>query len=144
MKKILTKHGIIALVLAALWVIAYLYADSIHGGLDSIGEAIIAAVLFTVVTGAFLVNLFLTAADTVIHFAPRKGKIIVSRILLFCYGAALLYVVWSAFSFSYGKFFSYLAEGEFFSYMHVLFFLVLVIMILVRIRKLRKLQAGTG
>ncbi len=139
MKKILIKHGIIALVLAALWVSVYLYADSIHGGLDSIGDAIIAAVMILLVAGAFAVNLFLAAAETVIHFAPRKGKIIVSGILLSCYAAALVYVVWDAFSFSHGKFFSYLAEGEFFSYLHVLFFAVLIVMILLRIRKLRKL-----
>lgn len=139
MKKILIKHGIIALVLGVLWIISYLYANSIHGGLDSVAEAIFGSVIFLVVTGAFLLNVVLTIADTIIHFAPHKGKIILSCILLFCYAGASLFVIYDAFAFSYGKFFSYLAEGEFFSILHVFFLIVLIIMIAVRTAKLRKL-----
>ena len=141
MKKILIKHGIIALVLGILWVISYLYTESIHGGLDSIAEAIFGSVMFLIVTGAFLLNVVLTLTDTIIHFAPQKGKIILSWILLACYAAALLFIIYDAFAFSYGKFFSYLAEGEFFSILHVFFFVVLIIMILIRAGKLRKIAA---
>ena len=57
------------------------------------------------------------------------------------YAAALLFIIYDAFAFSYGKFFSYLAEGEFFSILHVFFFVVLIIMILIRAGKLRKIAA---
>ncbi len=140
MKKILRKHGIAALILGGLLAVSYLITDNLHGGLDYIGGAIFWSSITLILAGAFIVNLFLLAADTIIYFSPIRGKIFISRILLLLYGAALLYTVYSAFSFSYGKFFSYLAEGEFFSYLHVIFFAVLIIMILVRMHKLKKLK----
>ena len=40
-----------------------------------------------------------------------------------------------------GRFFQYLAEGEFFSILHVVFLAVLIVMILIRRSKLRKYKA---
>lgn len=140
MKKIVKKHGIAALILGGLLLISYLITDNLHGGLDYIGEAIAWSSVTLILAGAFIVNAFLLAADTIVYFSPIRGKIFISCILLILYAAAMLYTVYSAFSFSYGKFFSYLAQGEFFSYMHVFAFAVLIIMILVRKHKLGKLK----
>lgn len=140
MIKILRNHGIAALVIGALLVISYLYTDSLHGGIDSVGLAIAASSITLVLAGAFILNLFLLLTDTILYFSPVKARIVLSCVLLFLYAAALLYVIYDAFAFSYGRFFSYLAEGEFFSILHVLFMLVLLIMIIIRFVKLRKLR----
>ena len=138
MKELLKKHGIAALLLGLVWLLAYLWTENIHGGLDGLGEAIIAAVAYLLLGGAFLLNLVLFAVHALELHAPQKGKIILSYVLLLLYGIAFLAIVYSAFDFSYGKFFRYLAEGEFFSILHVLFLIILIIMICIRYRKLQK------
>lgn len=138
MKEILKKHGVIALFLGALWLLGYLWTENIHGGIDGIGEAIVAAAVYLLLGGAFLLNLVLFAVHVLELYAPQKGKIILSYVLLLLYGLALIGVIYSAFDFSYGRFFAYLAEGEFFSILHVLFVVVLIIMIFLRYRKLKK------
>ena len=143
MKKILRKHGIIALVLAVLWVLAYLHLNSINGGLDRLADAIVAAVLLAYMTGAFVLNLFLLAADALILRAAPKGKVRLSRLLAGLYTCALLYVIYSAFAFSDGQFFTYLAEGDFFAVLYLSVMLVLVLMIIIRLMKTRRLQAAS-
>lgn len=140
MKRILRNHGIAALVIGVLLVISYLYTDNIHGGIDSVGLAIAASTLTLVLAGAFILNLFLLLTDIILYYSPVKARIALSCVLLFLYTAALLYVIYDAFAFSYGRFFSYLAEGEFFSILHVFFMLVLLIMIVIRFVKLKKLR----
>ena len=140
MKKILRKHGIIALVLAVLWVLAYLHLNSINGGLDMLADAIVAAVLLAYVTGAFVLNLFLLGADALILHASPQNKVLISRLLCGLYAGALLYVVYSAFSFSDGEFFTYLADGDFFAVLYLSVMLVLVVMIIIRIMKTRRLK----
>lgn len=143
MKKILKTHGIWALVLGILWGISYLAAQNVHGGLDMIGEAFAAASLVLLLEGAFILNLILLVTDTVIYVSPRSGKILFSYVLLALYILALAGIIYSAFSFSYGKFFQYLKEGEFFSYIHVLIAILLIIMIIVRRNKLKKIRRSS-
>lgn len=140
MKKILKKRGILALILGILFVVCYFYADSVHGGIDSIGAAIVAAVVLMLVGSAFLLNLFLLVTDVLIYLVPEKGKVFISYVLLALYAAALVFIIYDAFAFSYGQFFSWLAEGEFFSLLHVLIVIVLVIMIAGRWHELKKLR----
>ena len=143
MKKILRKHGITALVLAALWIIVYLYLSGISGGLDMLADVIVAAVLLAYVTGAFVLNLFLLGADALIFRASPQNKVLFSRLLSGLYVCALLYVMYSAFSFSDGQFFTYLADGDFFAVLYLSVILVLIIMIIVRIMKTRRLKTAS-
>ena len=143
MKKILRKHGIIALVLAALWIIVYLHLSGISGGLDMLADAIVAAVLLAYVTGAFVLNLFLLGADVLIFRAGPQDKVLISNLLTGLYVCALLYVMYSAFAFSDGQFFTYLAEGDFFAVLYLSVMLVLVLMIIIRLMKTRRLQAAS-
>ncbi len=140
MKKILRKHGITALVLAVLWVIVYLHLSGISGGLDMLADVIVAAVLLAYVTGAFVLNLFLLGADVLIFRAGPQGKVLISNLLTGLYVCALLYVMYSAFSFSDGQFFTYLADGDFFAVLYLSVMLVLIIMIIVRIMKTHRLK----
>ncbi|MBR2802909.1 MAG: hypothetical protein IKE21_10090 [Erysipelotrichaceae bacterium] len=141
MKEILKKHGIIALVLGALWIVSYIWMEGVHGGLDSLGVAIIAAVFFLLMGGAFLLNLVLFAVHVLERYVPQKGKIILSYVLLAVYGIAFLYVLYRAFDFSYGRFFTYLKEGEFFSILYLLFLILLLIMFVIRYRRLKKYRS---
>ena len=107
----------------------------------SIGNAIAIATLAVILEAAFILNLILLVTDTVIYVSPRSGKILVSRLLLIAYVLALAAVIYSAVSFSYGKFFQYLKEGEFFSWLHVIAVILLVIMILIRRHKLKMIRS---
>ena len=140
MKTILKKHGIWALILGILWGISYVAAQNVHGGLDSIGAAFAAASLVLLLEGAFILNLILLVTDTVIYVSPRSGKIFFSYVLLALYVIAFAGIIYSAFSFSYGKFFQYLREGEFFSYIHVLIAILLIVMFMIRREKLRRIK----
>ena len=141
LKKTHKRHLLAALILGIIWILCYLYANSVHGGIDAIGLAFVAGTLYVLATGAFILNLILYAFNIFICYSPKKGKIFLSWVLLAVYTAALLYTVYSAFSFSYGKFFQYLAEGEFFSILHVVFLVILIVMILIRRSKLRRYKA---
>ena len=140
MKKILKKRGIMAVILGILFAFCYFGADTITGGIDNIGAALVAAVLVMIVGCALLLNLFLMVTDIVIYLVPDRGKVVISYVLLALYVAALLYFIYDAFAFSYGEFFSWLAEGEFFSLMYVLIMIVLVIMIAGRLHEIKKLR----
>ena len=140
MKKILKKRGILALILALLFAYCYYRAETASGGIDYIGEAIVVAVMLLGVGCAFLLNLFLLVTDILIYLVPEKGKVIISFVLVGLYAAALLYIIYDAFASSYGQFFSWLAEGEFFSLLHVLIMIVLVIMIAGRLHEIKKLR----
>ena len=138
MKEILKKHGIAALLLGLVWLLAYLWTENIHGGIDGIGEAIVAAAVYLLLGGAFVLNLILFLVHAVELKVPKKGKIILSSVLLGIYALAFLFVLYSAFDFSYGRFFEYLAEGEFFSILHLLFMGILLTMMVIRYRRLKK------
>lgn len=140
MKQLLKKHGIAALVLGILWFISWLITENMHGGIDYIGNAIMASTLYVLLMGAFFLNLLLLLVNVLVYYSPKKGKILISYVLLAVYGIGVLLTIWNAFSFSYGRFFQYLKEGEFFSILHVLFLFILLIMILIRYFKLKKYQ----
>ena len=141
LKKIHKRHLLAALILGIIWVLCYLYTNSVHGGIDAIGLAFVAGTLFVLATGAFVLNLILYAIDIFICYSPKKGKILLSWLLLILYIAALLFTVYNAFAFSYGRFFQYLKEGEFFSIVYLLIMIVLLIMIAIRWFKLKKYKS---
>ena len=137
MKKILKIHGLAALILGILLAAVYLWF--VRSGGD-IGDAVTAVLLYMILGGAFLLDLFLFLVNTILYHASPENKILISRILLFLYAAGLLYTVYSAFTYSYGSFFAWLAEGDVFCYLYLFVILVLIIMIIVRMRELKKMH----
>ncbi len=137
MKKILKIHGLTALILGIL--LAAVYLRLVRSGGD-IGDAVTAVLVYMILGGAFLLDLFLFLVNTILYHASSENKILISRILLFLYAAGLLYAVYSAFAYSSGSFFAWLAEGDVFCYLYLFVILVLIIMIIVRMRELKKMH----
>ncbi len=137
MKKILKIHGLTALFLGIL--LAAVYLRLVRSGGD-IGDAVAAVLLWMILGGAFLLDLFLFLVNTLLYHVSDRNKILLSRVLLVLYAAGLLYAVYSAFACSSGSFLAWLAEGDVFGYLYLLVIVVLIIMITVRTHELKKLQ----
>lgn len=141
-KKLLLKHGLIALICAFIYFSLIDSLSNSHFGIDSIGEAIVIVVFVKIVQLTFIANIIFFIVRLITQILSPKGKIILSGFLLVTYCVIFIILCINL----PPNFIRYLSMREFFSVIYLGFVIInisaFIIRVIILIKQLEEYKNG--